>query len=30
MFDSAHAGMNQGWGGTMEQLEAFLAQAQKR
>ncbi|MCE9556437.1 MAG: SRPBCC domain-containing protein [Planctomycetes bacterium] len=24
MFDSAHAGMNQGWGGTFEQLEAYL------
>ncbi len=25
MFDGAHAGMEQGWGGTMAQLEAFLA-----
>ena len=24
-FDSAHAGMTQGWGGTMAQLEAYLA-----
>ncbi len=28
-FDSAHAGMTQGWGGTMAQLEAYLAEAQK-
>jgi uncharacterized protein YndB with AHSA1/START domain len=27
MFDSAHDGMNQGWAGTMEQLEAYLAKA---
>jgi uncharacterized protein YndB with AHSA1/START domain len=26
-FDAGHASMNQGWGGTMEQLEAYLAQA---
>jgi len=25
LFDGAHAGMEQGWGGTMAQLEAFLA-----
>jgi uncharacterized protein YndB with AHSA1/START domain len=28
LFDSSHASMNQGWSGTMEQLEAYLAQAQ--
>ena len=27
-FDAAHDGMTQGWGGTMEQLEAYLAKAQ--
>lgn len=24
-FDAAHAGMSQGWGGTMDQLDAYLA-----
>lgn len=28
-FDSAHDSMTQGWGGTMAQLEAYLAAAQK-
>lgn len=28
-FNAAHAGMMQGWGGTMAQLEAFLAQARR-
>jgi uncharacterized protein YndB with AHSA1/START domain len=27
-FDAAHASMNQGWSGTMEQLEAYLVKAQ--
>ena len=27
VFAAAHAGMTQGWGGTMEQLEAYLALA---
>lgn len=27
-FDAGHASMNQGWSGTMEQLEAYLAKAQ--
>jgi uncharacterized protein YndB with AHSA1/START domain len=27
-FDAGHASMTQGWGGTMEQLEAYLAKAQ--
>jgi len=27
-FDSSHASMSQGWGGTMEQLTAYLASAQ--
>jgi uncharacterized protein YndB with AHSA1/START domain len=26
-FDKGHASMNQGWGGTMDQLEAYLAKA---
>ena len=26
-FDAGHASMNQGWSGTMEQLEAYLAKA---
>ena len=26
-FDAGHDGMRQGWGGTMEQLEAYLAKA---
>ena len=26
-FDSSHPSMQQGWGGTMDQLEAYLAQA---
>ena len=26
-FDAGHASMTQGWGGTMEQLEAYLATA---
>jgi PhnB protein len=26
-FDSSHEGMRQGWGGTMEQLEVYLASA---
>ena len=26
-FDAGHAGMNQGWGGSLEQLEAYLAKA---
>jgi uncharacterized protein YndB with AHSA1/START domain len=26
-FDAGHASMTQGWGGTMEQLETYLAQA---
>ncbi|HEY8189271.1 MAG TPA: hypothetical protein VIF12_01195 [Micavibrio sp.] len=25
-FDNGHEGMNQGWGGTMDQLEGFLKQ----
>jgi uncharacterized protein YndB with AHSA1/START domain len=29
LFDSAHAGMEQGWGGTMKQLDAHLAKVQK-
>lgn len=29
MFAASHASMNGGWGGTMEQLEDFLAKAQK-
>ncbi|HWA09585.1 MAG TPA: SRPBCC family protein [Opitutaceae bacterium] len=28
-FDSSHESMTQGWGGTMEQLEAYLAQAKR-
>jgi uncharacterized protein YndB with AHSA1/START domain len=28
-FDSAHAGMAQGWGGTMDQLAAYLARLQQ-
>jgi uncharacterized protein YndB with AHSA1/START domain len=28
-FDSAHPSMTQGWGGTMEQLEAYLASISK-
>ena len=24
-FDAHHGSMNQGWGGTMEQLDAYLA-----
>ncbi|OYU99823.1 MAG: ATPase [Burkholderiales bacterium PBB5] len=27
-FDGAHAGMTQGWGGTMNQLDAYLVQLQ--
>jgi len=27
IFDAGHASMNQGWGGTMDQLEAYLANA---
>lgn len=30
LFAASHASMNGGWGGTMEQLEDFLARAQKR
>ena len=26
-FDAGHASMNQGWSGTMDQLEAYLAKA---
>jgi uncharacterized protein YndB with AHSA1/START domain len=26
-FDSSHDSMRQGWGGTMDQLEAYLAKA---
>ncbi len=26
-FDAGHASMTQGWSGTMEQLEAYLAKA---
>jgi uncharacterized protein YndB with AHSA1/START domain len=26
-FDAGHASMNQGWSGTLEQLEAYLAKA---
>ena len=29
-FDSAHAGMTQGWSGTMDQLAAYLARLQHR
>lgn len=29
LFDSSHASMNQGWGGTMDQLDFYLAQVQK-
>ena len=29
LFDSAHAGMTQGWSGTMNQLDAYLAELQK-
>ena len=29
-FNTSHAGMTQGWSGTMEQLTAFLANAQAR
>lgn len=29
-FDGAHAGMTQGWGGTMDQLAAYLAGLQHR
>ena len=29
LFDSAHAGMTQGWSGTMNQLETYLADLQK-
>jgi uncharacterized protein YndB with AHSA1/START domain len=29
VFDSSHAGMNQGWGGTFEQFEAYLAGLKK-
>ena len=29
-FDGAHAGMTQGWGGTMDQLAAYLARLQQR
>jgi uncharacterized protein YndB with AHSA1/START domain len=29
IFDSSHAGMEQGWGGTFEQLTAYLAKAIK-
>lgn len=28
-FESAHAGMTQGWGGTMDQLAAYLARLQQ-
>jgi uncharacterized protein YndB with AHSA1/START domain len=28
LFDSSHDSMRQGWGGTMEQLAAYLAQQQ--
>ena len=27
-FDNAHAGMSQGWGGTFDQLDAYLAKVQ--
>ena len=27
IFDTMHASMTQGWSGTMEQLEAYLAKA---
>jgi uncharacterized protein YndB with AHSA1/START domain len=30
MFDGAHAGMAQGWGGTMDQLATYLARLQQR
>jgi uncharacterized protein YndB with AHSA1/START domain len=30
LFAAARDGMNQGWGGTMEQLEDYLASAQQR
>ena len=29
-FDGAHAGMTQGWSGTMDQLAAYLARLQQR
>ena len=29
-FDTSHDSMNQGWGGTLDQLAAYLAQAQRR
>jgi uncharacterized protein YndB with AHSA1/START domain len=29
-FDAGHDGMRMGWGGTMEQLEAYLAKAQQK
>jgi uncharacterized protein YndB with AHSA1/START domain len=29
-FDAAHAGMTQGWGGTMDQLAAYLARLQQQ
>ena len=29
-FDGAHAGMTQGWSGTMDQLAAYLARVQQR
>lgn len=29
-FDGAHAGMAQGWGGTMDQLAAYLARLQQQ
>jgi uncharacterized protein YndB with AHSA1/START domain len=28
VFDASHASMQQGWGGTLEQLEAYLAKTQ--
>jgi uncharacterized protein YndB with AHSA1/START domain len=30
LFNSSHAGMQQGWSGTMAQLDAYLASAQAR
>jgi uncharacterized protein YndB with AHSA1/START domain len=27
VFDASHQSMNQGWSGTLEQLEAYLAKA---
>jgi uncharacterized protein YndB with AHSA1/START domain len=29
-FDTGHASMNQGWTGTLEQLEAYLAKIQSK